>query len=112
MSVRSTALRFAKACRAAMPDARVSVEHSRNRLGGLSSYVHIQLSFGHDHRLFRKARVSDHGIGQRRYDNEAGVLYLAEGARSDAWELWLSDVAAEYERRGGNVPALGGLFAA
>lgn len=95
-----------------MPDARVSVEHSRNRLGGLSSYVHIQLSFGYDFRMYRKARVSDHGIGQRRYDNEAGVLYLAEGARSDAWELWLSEVAADYHKLGGKLPELEGLFAA
>lgn len=95
-----------------MPDARVTVEHSRNRLGGLSSYVHVLLYRGHDCLMCRKARVSDHGIGERRYANDAGVLYLAEGARFPAWEMWLAEVASEYAKVGGRLPHAEDLFAA
>lgn len=95
-----------------MPDARITVEHSKNRLGGLSSYVHVILYRGHDCLMCRKARISDHGIGERRYYSDADVLYLAEGARAGAWELWLAKTVAEYQKLGGRIPAVEGLFAA
>jgi len=106
VSVRSTALRLAIACRKAMPDAKIDICHHPTSWG-FSSYVHIR--FGATHTA---ARVSDHGIGARRYYSDPVVtLYLRDGAVRGAWELWLADLAARYHAAGGTVPAPGGLFA-
>ena len=108
MSVRSTAKRFANACRAAMPDARIHFDNSRAPWG-FSSYVYIV--FGTDSQFCRKVRVSDHGIGERRFNSDPTSLYLAEGARPSSWELWLAETSADYWRAGGRLPSREGLFA-
>lgn len=111
MSVRSTALRLSIAVRKAMPDVRIDIAHHPTSWG-FSSYVHVRYR-GPAGELHTIARVSDHGIGPRRYYTDPTVtLYLRDGARPGAWEIWLGQVAARYRELGGRLPALEGLFAA
>jgi hypothetical protein len=98
MSVASTAKRLAHACRKAMPDAHVDIEHSRAPWGR-SSYVYVMFK-GH---VF-KARVSDHGIGERRYREDWCSLYLADGARPEAWSYWMFERIHDYALLGGSFP--------
>lgn len=88
-----------------MPDVQLEIYHARN-WWGCSSYVRIGYRS-----IYTVARVSDHGVGAARYYRDTTTtLYLSEGARPGAWELWLADLAARYVAAGGTIPELGGLF--
>jgi hypothetical protein len=107
MSVRAKARRLAAACQRAMPQATITVDHSRAPWGR-SSYVIVSYARG---KLSAKARVSDHGIGERRYATDWTSLYLAADSKPSAWALWLADLTKRYHDLGGPVPEGAGLFA-
>lgn len=108
MTVARKAQRLAAAVRAAMPEARVSIDHSRTSFGE-SSYVHVIFGRG-GAAVYAKARVSDHGIGQRRYAQDTCSLYLAAGSKPEAWAVWLGDLVRRYADQGGRLPPAAPLF--
>lgn len=78
---------FVVSVRAALPDARIQVQRSRNQFGR-SHYVFIDAG---GKGWPAKVRISDHALGMRRATSGSESLYLSAGARPDQWAVWLGD---------------------
>lgn len=82
---------FKRSIKEALPDAHISVSRSRNAARH-SRYVYI-----HGRRRVWKVRISDHAVGMRRALSGECDLFVAAGARSASWAVWLGALVREFQ---------------